>query len=82
MTKEQVKRGNSILNEIDFYEEEIKKISYTQHTTVLERKMYLRWNGSESDSVIPESLFRIVGKLVLSEYRQQLIKLKEELENL
>ncbi len=82
MTKEQVQRGKSILNEIDFYEREIKKISYTQHTIVLEREMYLRWNGSESDSVIPESLFRIVGKLVLSEYRQQLIKLKEELENL
>jgi hypothetical protein len=82
MTQEQVQRGKSILNEIDFYEREIKKISYTQHTTVVERSMYLRWNGSESDAIIPAPLFRVVGKLVLSEYNQKLIELKKELENL
>jgi hypothetical protein len=82
MTQEQIETGKSILKKIDFYEREIKKIAYTQSPSVIERDMYLRWNGSESDSVIPESLFRIIGKLVLSEYNQKLIELKKELENL
>lgn len=81
MTHEKLERANLISREIRNIESNIKRAEYTQDESVVTRSTYLNGNGFEAIE-IPASLFRIVGKLIISEYQQTLIELKKEFENL
>jgi hypothetical protein len=82
MNLEQLAKGNRIAAEIKTCNANIIMASYTQNDAVVIRKTYLKVNGLNEDIVVPESLFRIIGKLVLSEYQQKLIHLENELKDL
>lgn len=82
MNLEQLEKGNKIAQEIENCKANIKAANYTQSESVVIRKTYLNVNGLEESIEVPESLFRVVGKLILSEYNQKLIELERELEAL
>jgi len=42
----------------------------------------LRCNGIEDNVKIPKSLFRVIGKIIESEYIQEINKLQKELDEL
>lgn len=82
MNLEQLEKGNKIAKEIERCKTNIKAANYTQSENVVIRKTYLEVNGLEESIEVPESLFRVVGKLILSEYNQKLIELESELQSL
>jgi hypothetical protein len=82
MNLEQLEKGNKIAKEIENCKANIKSANYTQSENVVIRKTYLKVNGLEESIEVPESLFRIVGKLILSEYNQKLIDFESELQSL
>jgi hypothetical protein len=82
MDLKQLEKGNKLAKEIEKCKANIKAANYTQSESVFIRKAYLKVNGLEEDIEVPESLFRIIGKLILSEYNQKLIELETELQSL
>ena len=82
MNLEQLGKGNKISKEIENCKANIKAANYTQSESVLIRKTYLKVNGLEESIEVPESLFRVIGKLILSEYNQKLIELERDLASL
>lgn len=80
MTIEQLEKGKLLIKEISKTKENIEHTKYTQLENVVERQSFLRFDGTEI--VVPKSLFKIFGKLVLSEYNQKLIELEKELDSL
>jgi hypothetical protein len=82
MTLEQLKRGNEIAREIQTCKNNIRKAQYTQYESVSIRSTKLEVMGLESSIEVPKTLFRTIGKLILSEYQQKLIELEDELKSL
>jgi hypothetical protein len=82
MNLEQLEKGNKIAKEIQNCKANIKAANYTQLENVVIRKTYLKVNGLEESIEVPENLFRIVGKLILSEYNQKLLEFESELKSL
>lgn len=82
MTKEKINKANELLAEIQFLERQISNIDYSLKDNYKERESYLKWHGNSGDVVIPESLFKVVNKLILDEYTQMLNEIKNEFENL
>ena len=82
MNLEQLEKGNKIAKEIQNCKANIKAVNYTQSENDVIRKTYLKVNGLEESIEVPESLFRIVGKSILSEYNHKLIELESELQSL
>ena len=82
MKKEQLIRANKLIDQINDCERNIERANYTQSENVQIRETLLRVNGLDADIEIPETLFRVIGKLILSEYNQKLIELKKEFDEL
>ena len=82
MDLEKLEKGNKIAKKIENCKANIKAANYTQAESVVVRKTYLKVNGLEESIEVPESLFRVIGKLILSEYNQKLIELESELQSL
>lgn len=82
MNLEQLEKGNKIAKEIEHCKANIKAANYTQYENAVIRKSYLRFNGIDESIEVPETLFRVVGKLILSEYNQKLKELESELQSI
>jgi hypothetical protein len=83
MNIETLQRATNIQERIKFVREQIKHAEYTQAETIVPREMRCKFNGlRDGEMVIPQALWRVVGKLVLSEYQQELKSLVEEFESL
>ena len=82
MNTETLKRAIAITEQINFCKENIKKAEYTQADHVAAREMQCSFNGVLGSMCIPETLWRVVGKLVLVEYQQELNALETEFQNL
>jgi hypothetical protein len=82
MNLEQLEKGNKIAKEIESCKAMIKAANFTQLESVKIRKTYLRVNGLDESIEVPESLFRVIGKLILSEHNQKLMELENEFEQL
>jgi hypothetical protein len=82
MTKEKLKRCNELAKEIKETEDNIKIAKFTQSETLPQRPMYIEFLGSEQIFKAPDTLFKIIGKLILNEYQQKLIELETEFDNL
>jgi len=83
MKTETLERAIKIQERIKFCREQIKHAEYTQGGAV-PRQMGCGFNGLPPNErmVIPETLWRVVGKLVLAEYQQELNALEAEFQNL
>jgi len=82
MTKETLEKANDLANKLEESKKNLSKIGYTQSENVVIRESYLRCNGIEDSVTIPKSLFRVIGKLIESEYIQEIKKLQKELDEL
>ncbi len=82
MTQDKLKRANELSEQISTVKAQIKRVGYTQVDEVVPRKIYISFNGIDEKMYAPESLFKIIGKLILSEHQQDLIRLEKEFENL
>lgn len=78
MNKDQLEKAKLLSNRIELCKDEIRKAKYIQSENVIERKTYLQVCGLEENIEIPKSLFRVIGKLVLMEYQQELMELEKE----
>jgi len=79
MRKDQLEKGQKIVEQINHCEINIKRTDYTQQNNVVIRKSYLTFNGIDEPIELPESLFRKVGKLIRAEYLKKLAELEAEL---
>jgi hypothetical protein len=82
MTKETLEKANDLANKLEECKKNINNIGYTQSENVVIRESYLRYNGIDKSVTIPKSLFRVIGKLIKSEYIQEIDKLQKELDEL
>ena len=82
MTYEKLEKGQYISNQIEKCKENIKLADYTQNEEVFIRCSYLKFNGIDESIEIPKELFRIIGKLIKSEYELKLIELCKEFDSL
>ena len=82
MTEEKLKLLNDLVKQIEYCKDNIKKAKYTQAESVDIQKMELRKPGFTEPIIVPASLFRIIGKLILNEYQLLLAELQKEFEEL
>lgn len=81
MKTETLSKAQEINERIQEVKENIKKAEYSQIETVVERVTYLNVHGA-GRIIIPKSLFRIIGKLIIAENQQELSVLEKEFEKL
>ncbi len=82
MNQESLKRGNAIQDRIKVLKLQINRAEYTQADDITPRIMRARFIGHDEDLILPASIWRVVGKLVLAEYQEELRKLEIEFEQL
>lgn len=83
MNIETLQRATKIQERIKFCREQIAHAEYTQSETIVPREMRCKFNGlRDGEMVITETLWRVVGKLVLAEYQQELNRLESEFASL
>jgi hypothetical protein len=82
MKKETLKKANELASKIETCERNLKKIKYSQSENVEIRESFLVFMGIDSNITIPKNLFRVIGKLIESEYIQDRDKLQKELDEL
>ena len=76
MEIEKLKRCNKLLSDIEECKKQIDFFDYTQYDHILERASSIRFNGSDKFGVIPSSLWRSIGRIVLNEWKQKLNELE------
>lgn len=83
MKKETLDRANYLIQQIDKCQKQIKFFEYTQCENVLERESKIQFNSSfDYFGIIPDKLYRTIGKILLNEWKLYLIELQNELEEL
>ena len=78
MTAEKLEKAVALQGKIMRCKREIEKANYTQYEDVVIRETALSVNGLDEDVRVPESLFRVIGKLIIYEYQCKLKKLEDE----
>jgi hypothetical protein len=82
MKEETLKKANELNDRLIKYKKSLKDVGYTQSENVVSRESYLEFNGIEGNVPIPATLFRIIGKLIESEYIGEISRIQNELDNL
>jgi hypothetical protein len=82
MKEETLKKANELNERLIKYKKILKDVGYTQSENVVSRKSYLEFNGIEDNVPIPASLFKVIGKLIESEYIGEISRIQNELDNL
>lgn len=82
MNKKQLAKATLIDKKIEKCKNNIQALEYTQLEGVLPRETYLTFNGTVDSIEIPETLFRVIGKIILSEYQVKLIELQKEFDSI
>jgi hypothetical protein len=82
MKEETLKKANELNDRLIKYQKSLKDIGYTQSQNVVSRESYLEFNGIEDNVPIPATLFRVIGKLIESEYIVEINKIQNELDKL
>ena len=78
MTTEKLEKAVALQGKIMRCKREIEKANYMLDENVVIRETALSVNGLDADVIVPESLFRVIGKLIISEYQCKLKKLQDE----
>ena len=82
MNLDQLSKANEIAKQIEDFKKNIERANYTQLENVVIRESSLKFNGIDEPIVIPKSLFRVVGKLILAEYQTKVIELETKFKSL
>ncbi len=82
MNDEKLSKANQLKSDMDYIKPDIKRLNYTQNKGVVERVSYLTFNGVDGKVEIPKELFKKIGKIVLTELKNNLKKIETEFNNL
>jgi len=82
MKEETLKKANELNDRLIKYKKILKDVGYTQSENVVIRESYLEFNGIEDNVPIPASLFKVIGKLIESEYIGEISRIQNDLDNL
>jgi hypothetical protein len=82
MNTEKLKRCNEIQKLIYEAKDQINAAKCTQDNAVVSRPIKLELSFYNRQLIAPESLYKIIGKLILDDYEQKLIDLETEFNNL
>lgn len=82
MTKETLQKANELAKNLEQCKNNLQKIEYTQIEDVVIRESYFRCDGIDGRVIIPKSLFRVIGKIIESEYIKEINNLQNELNKL
>jgi hypothetical protein len=82
MDIEKLEKANSLNEGIKICQMQIKILNYMVHNDVSERDSYLTFTGAKKDIIIPQSLFKVIGKIILAEYQHRINELENEFRNL
>jgi hypothetical protein len=80
MTEEKLKIANEILYDIKKLKEIVQSAEWMLSENVAIRESILSANGLRLE--VPETLFKIFGKLILNEYKIELLKLEDKFNNI
>lgn len=78
MTNEKLNELIELSKKIEECKKQIHFFEYTQSDDVTIRESTIRFNGSDRFGVIPENLWRSIGRIVLNEWKQKLIELENQ----
>jgi len=78
MDKEKLERCNKLLKKIEHCHQQIKYFEYSQCENVVEMTSSIRFGTSNNFGIIPSCLFRSIGRIVLNEWKQELIELENK----
>ena len=81
MNLEQLEAAKKLAEQIEVCKTFIAKAKWTQYDNVKERPTVFKMEF-DSEIVIPETLFKIFGKLLLAEYQQKLAELQKQFNDL
>jgi hypothetical protein len=83
MTEEKLKKCNKVAKEIETIKVYLESIKWMINDSVVERPISITFSGCSCDQIVaPESLFRVIGRLLYNEYQQKLLDLEKEFWNL
>lgn len=82
MTNEKLQKANELKRQIDFIKKNIESCEKTQYPETRTYGGTIHFNCSSLKIDVPESLYRIVGKIILSEEIVRLEKLQKEFDSL
>ena len=82
MEKKTLVKANEISEKLKYCKENLKDVEYTQLENVVIRESHLRFNGIDNGVDVPESLFRVIGKLIKAEYINMITDLEKEFKEL
>jgi hypothetical protein len=83
MSEEKLKRANELAREIYKIKNYLESIKWMINESVVERPVSITFSGCSSHEIIaPDSLFKVIGRLLYNEYQQKLMDLEKEFWNL
>jgi len=82
MTREKLKRCNEIECKMNEIISQIHAVKHTQFSTTVPRDVRIEMIFENKQVVVPESLYKTIGKLILDDYKEKLNKLEKEFFNL
>ena len=82
MTYDKLEKAQEIATQIEKCKDNLKKANYTQLPDVVERWSYFTFYGIDENIEVPETLFRKIGQLIISEWEQKLSEYEKEFNEL
>ena len=82
MTYDKLEQAQEIASRIEQCKDNLKKANYTQFPNVVERWSYFKFYGIDGHIEVPETLFRKIGQLIISEWEQKLSEYEKEFNEL
>jgi len=81
MNLENLQKAKKIESKLTNLKKDYESACYMTSSNIPERKSYLSYN-SDDGLEVPESLFKVFGKLLTAEIKEQIESLEKELEEL
>jgi len=82
MKKETLLKGQELLEKIEEAQKNLKSAKYMTYDDINPRCSYLNFLGVNEKIEIPETLWRVLGRMLVSEFNQQIFELQKELDEL
>ena len=82
MNKEDFDKAEILFKKLDDYKKALDGANYTQLDHISERSSVLSFTGYEGGVIVPTSLYRVIGKLIQSEYISMIKDTEERIREL
>jgi len=78
MKRENAKKAVKIINRIEELNDSLEKAQWAISDSVSARYSYWSFDGDKGSVEIPESMFKAIGKLVITELQIEIAKLEDQ----